>query len=412
MPTGCDPAGPHLAAGRAWFDAYDNRFGMAMLQVEGTGAVGPSCTYTMSIWAAISTSNNPNSTWQVFAFPINFGSDPTGLADFTGFGFDADGVFFSANIWNNSRSAFEYADIVGCGKQGIYGGGSIVCNGLDSFTASNGTTNIQLDTLQPVESLSTDFSPHAEYFVSTFNLDGDLSGNNCISTACSGVVVWSWSDPANISGSGNVFSAFTIPTVHSYVEPPWATESTCKGPGGCLDTGSVEISSMPIYRSGHIYFAHETGVLNASTQLVVGIQWFDLVPSLATGWPTKLAGVTEYQEGLLNGKNNFLSCVDPVIMPDLDNDLILGYDYMGDTVNPSVNFTFRRVTDPLGTITGGLGITAVQGTTVYPQGAWGDWSSMSYPAPYQDFIWMVGIYSTGTPDWSTELMKFRFNLNG
>ncbi len=228
-------------------------------------------------------------------------------------------------------------------------------------------------------------------------------------------MVWSWTDPANISGSGDILSGLIIGTLHSYSIPPNADQPSCTGGSDCLFDGFTGITGTPTYHAGHIYAAHETGVTNGASQLVSGIQWFDLQPELTTGWPAEINGLTEDQDGLLNAKNNFLSLINPVIMPDLDNDLILGYDYTGDTQFPSINYTSRRATDQPGVLPGGLGIVEQAGTASTTDTAgWGLYSSMSYPATYQDFIWFTSAYASSatTPDWSTELIKLRFNLDG
>jgi hypothetical protein len=421
LPSGCDTNGPYLFQARAWFDTYDNRFGVAMLQLEGAGGAGvPNCSFNTTEWVAVSNTNNPSGTWRVFSYAMNLtGGDPTGWAYLNEFGFDADGLFFSANIMGQSTTkfSFEYAEMIGCGKQAIYDGGTIVCNSYLGMGANNvNNTYDYFDSVQPVESLSTNFSPHAEYFVNTFDFNGDLQAHDCVAIACSGVAVWSWSDPANTSGSGNLLAGLLVSTAHSYVDPPPADQpqNGCTGGNGCLFTYYTGITGTPTYHAGHIFAAHETGVTNASSQFVPGIQWLDIVPTLTSGWPTSIDGVTEDQDGLLNGKNNWLACVNPVIMPDQDNDLILGFGYVGDTQFPSLNFTFRRVTDTPGTLPGGLGIIATAGTAVTNQGSLGMWSAMSYPAPYQDFIWLTGEYVTSTSGaiWNTELVKLRFNLNG
>lgn len=396
-----------MSTPRAWFDAYDNRFAVAIEQIEGALGIDPSCSNTNLYWIAVSNTSNPSGTWRVLALNMEFGPDGSGVADFTQFGFNAQGIFVSANVFNNTPSMnFDYAEIVGCPKQAFYNGGTINCNGGSDFTVSG----VVVDTLEPVESLSTDFSPHAEYFVNTFNFNGDPSSHNCMSTACSGVEVWAWSDLATMNASS--MTGEFVSTAHTYLQPPGADQPRCTGGHDCLVSDGPGIDSTPVYHAGHIFAVQETGVTNSSSQFVTGIQWFDLVPTLAPGFPTSITGLTEGQDGLLSGSNNFLSTIEPVIMPDLDNDLIIGYVYTGDTVFPSINFTFRRVSDPPSTLPGGLGIVEVAGTASSMDLAWGSYSSMSYPAPYQDFIWLAGEYSPTGNDWATELIKLRFNLNG
>ena len=177
--------------------------------------------------------------------------------------------------------------------------------------------------------------------------------------------------------------------------------------------GTPGVSATPTYHAGHIYAAHVTDVVNGASQQVPGIQWIDIVPSLSTGYPASITGASVYQNGALNGsRTTSVATTFPVIMPDLDNDLILGYDYMGNS-SPASTITSRRVSDRVEYHAGGLGIVesrTARPARPIPVGV--TYEAMSYPATYQDFIWFGAQYSGGASDWQTELIKFRFNLNG
>ncbi len=127
LPSSCDPKGPFLFYSGAWFDAYDNRFGVAMLQVEDADGIATGCTEVTTAWIATSETNNPSGTWRIFSFNMNFGPDSTAWAQTLQFGFDADGLFFSSNMDLQGSITFEYSEVVGCGKQGVYNG-LPVCN--------------------------------------------------------------------------------------------------------------------------------------------------------------------------------------------------------------------------------------------------------------------------------------------
>lgn len=423
-PAGCDSgAGAFMSDPRAWYDPYDNRFGVAMLEIEGAFGVNSSCTEVTRYWVAVSNTPNPTGTWTIFAINMNIGGN-TDAADFTQFGFNGDGIYVSANMFNQAGTSYQYAEIIGCGKLQAYHGTSPTCNGYYSL-AVTGAVTIQLDTVQPVAvPMSADNSPQAEFFVASYNMYGDLSGNNCSTTACNGAAILAWSDPANLTGSGNKLSFAFTGTTHSYVYPPAADQPGCTGGAGCIDTGDLRVSSTPVYHAGHIFAAHSIGVTNGSGQFVSGIQWWDFQVSLNNGYPTTIAGASLAQDGLLNAGSNYTSLSYPVVMPDLDNDLIMGYDYMGDTIYPSINVTNRRVTSAPSTLPGGLGIVQVAGTTnltAFGTTActnanicrYGDYEAMSYSAPYQDFIWFASQYPNPTNgDWNTKVMRLKMNLNG
>ncbi|WIG59292.1 MAG: hypothetical protein OJF49_002039 [Ktedonobacterales bacterium] len=405
-PGACDPNGAFVSDPRLWWDSYDNRWVAAILQVEG--AWGISCPFQTTYWVAASMSPNPSGTWNVFAINMAFGSDSTGAADFTQIGVNGDGIYVSANVFNNAGSAYDYAEIVGCGKTKIYQGYAPTCNAWYNLTAGGAL----LDTVQPSGNTSTDFGPRTEYFVSSFS-GPDANGHDCFSTACNGVAVFSWSDPANTTGSGNKFSGVWIPTAHNYIAPPGADQPSCTAGGGCVDGGDLRVSATAVYHAGHVFAAHVTGITNGASQFVPGIQWWDIVPTLNPGYPTTMTGASLAQDGLLNANSNYTALTYPAMMVTADNDIIMGYDYMGDTIYPSINFTSRRQSDPASVMTGGLGIIAVSGTVSTSNTRWGDYEAMSYTAPYQDFIWFSAQYANPSAggDWITSVMRLRLNIN-
>lgn len=411
LPANCDTHGPFMSDPRAWYDPFANRWGEAMLQVENAFGVGAGCNFQTLYWVATSMTPNPNGVWRVFALNMAFGSDATGAADFTQFGFNGDGIYVSANMFNQAGTAYDYAEVVGCGKKAIYGGVGFGCGAWFNFT-DNG---VKIDTLNPVQTpMSADNAPHTEFFVSSFN-SPDPFGHDCVTAACHGATIWSLSDPGNTTGVGNVINGVFVDT-NIYVEPPAAHQPSCPSSGGsgCVDGGDNRIGATPVYHAGHIFAAHVTGFINASSQLVPAIQWWDFTPSLATGYPTHLTGATEAQDNYLAASSGFTALTYPVIYPDIDNDFILGYDYMGDSIFPSINYTSRRVTDTPNVMTGGLGIIAVGGTMSTPNTRWGDFEAMSYTAPYQDFIWFASQYPNPAigGQWGTYIMRLQLTMRG
>jgi hypothetical protein len=171
------------------------------------------------------------------------------------------------------------------------------------------------------------------------------------------------------------------------------------------------VSGTPVFHAGHIFAAHATGLINGAGQFVAGIEWWDYAVTTANGYPTRITSVAAAQDGLLNASTGFLSLTYPVLMVDSENDVILGYDYMGDTVFPSINVTSRRVTSAPSTLSG-LGFIAVGGTASTTNTRWGDFEAMSYPATYQDFVWFASQYSNATGDWSTKVMRLKLALKG
>src|SRR5579859_1007216 len=273
-PSGCDPAGPFLSDPRSWYDPYQNRWGEAELQVEGAFGLN-ACSFQTLYWIAVSQTLNPNGAWTVFAINMAFGSDSTAAADYTQFGFNGDGIYVSANMFNNAGTAYDYAEVAGCSKIFLYFGGTQKCNGWFNLTAGG----VALDTVNPVQMpVNTDHGPHSEFFVSSFT-QPDPFGNNCVTTACHGATIWSWSDPGNVTGHGNIFGGAFVDT-KTYLEPPGADQPSCTGGAGCVESLDNRVSATPIYHAGHIFAAHVTGITNGAKQFVPGIQWWDFAPTL------------------------------------------------------------------------------------------------------------------------------------
>ncbi|WIG59293.1 MAG: hypothetical protein OJF49_002040 [Ktedonobacterales bacterium] len=410
-PGACDTNGPFLSDPRLWWDAYDNRFVAAELQVEGAFGLN-ACPFSTLYWIAVSMSPNPSGSWSVFAINMAIGSDPTGAADYTQLGVSPDGIYVSANMFNQAGSAYDYAETIGCGPKtspagGIYQGfkpgqAAVKCQGYYNWTAGS----VVLDTLNPTGTVGSDNSPRAEYFVGSFN-SPDAAGHDCVTTACNGVVVLSMSNPAGAFPWGGA----VIATAHNYLEPPGADQPSCTGGAGCVESLDLRVSATPVYHAGHIFAAHVTGITNGASQFVPGVQWWDLVPTLSAGYPAVLTGLSLAQDGLLNASSNFTALTFPVMMPTIDNDVILGYDYMGDVNFPSINFTDRRQGDPPSTMNG-LGIIAVASTVSTNNGRWGDYEAMSYTASYQDTIWFSSQYANAAAggDWITSIMRLSCGL--
>jgi hypothetical protein len=121
-------------------------------------------------------------------------------------------------MFNRAGSGFESAKVVGCGKSRLYHGLPPVCNSYTDLSATRGGTTVLLDTVNPVVTpFNADNGPQAEFFVSSFNINGDVFGHDCSTTACSGAAIFAWSDPANTTGGGNKLTGILAPTSHSYI---------------------------------------------------------------------------------------------------------------------------------------------------------------------------------------------------
>src|ERR1700694_355421 len=278
----CDPNGPFLSDPRAFYDPKDGRFWVAELQVEGAFGLN-SCPEKTLYWIAVSKTNNPNGVWNVYAFnmAINVSkSCATCAADYTQFGFDQTAIYFSGNMFDQAGTVYNYAESFSALKSTMEAGSPVTAYGFFNFTANG----VLLDTVQPVENEAAT-GPGVGLLINSFNINGDGT-HNCVSTACSGLVVWAIKNPgqSTASASGVVVSSST------YISPPMADEPGCTG---CIETLDTRISGTPVYQNGLISFALETGA-NNGTQVVPTIFWGQIKPTISGG---VITGATVTQSG-------------------------------------------------------------------------------------------------------------------
>src|SRR3954451_7844145 len=97
---------------------------------------------------------------------------------------------------------------------------------------------------------------------------------------------------------------------------------------------------------------------------------------------------------------------------DHNGDIGLGFSLSGSTLYPSVHYTGRLTTDPLGQMTQGEG-SIIDGTGSQLQGSrsrnrWGDYSSMVVDPTDDCTMWYVNQYlpANGASNWHTRIGSF------
>jgi hypothetical protein len=91
-------------------------------------------------------------------------------------------------------------------------------------------------------------------------------------------------------------------------------------------------------------------------------------------------------------------------------DIALGYSVSSTTTYPSIRFTGRLATDPLGEMTRGEGeIIAGSGYQNHTSGRWGDYSSMSVDPTDDCRFWFTSEYyaTIGNAPWQTRIGTFK-----
>jgi hypothetical protein len=390
-PGTCDTHGPFLSDPRAFYDINDGRFWAATLQVEGAFGLN-SCTFQTKYWIAYSLTNSPSGKWCSYSFDMSAGT--TNAADYTQFGFDGQDVYFSGNMFDQSGSIYNYAEAYSFTKP--VKGSTSCARSLTSYGFTNLTTpdGVLADTVQPVMAETTsNNTPRGGLFISSYNIN---SGGGECSSVCNGVVVWAFANPGTPGVSLSEYETSTT----NYELAPNADEPGCSY---CIETLDTRISATPVYRNGLITFALETGANNGA-QVVPSIFWGQVTPSLDdTGHLTNLS---VSQSGYLtyggDGSASF-----GALMPDLENNLFMVFDYMDSSSNPEVTYVARRSTLQPGTFHDN-GIVLRQGDAPTIDSRWGDFEAASYDGLATDNVWFAGQYSTSNGDWSTYIGSDHF----
>ena len=191
-----------------------------------------------------------------------------------------------------------------------------------------------------------------------------------------------------------------------------AFTAACRGGGACIPqpNTSQKLDSLAdrlMYRLAYRNFgAFESLVVNHSVTAGSGrakttsVRWYEL--RNPNGTPTV------YQQGTLtvDGTSRWMGSI---AMDKLGN-MALGYSASSSSLFPSIRYTGRLATDPLGTMQSENTIQAGAGSQLRNLNRWGDYSSMAVDPGDDCTFWYTTEYlkSSGTFNWSTRIASFKF----
>ncbi|MCB9135041.1 MAG: proprotein convertase P-domain-containing protein [Anaerolineales bacterium] len=132
-----------------------------------------------------------------------------------------------------------------------------------------------------------------------------------------------------------------------------------------------------------------------------GVRWFELRKQGANPWGL-------YQEGTFapDAHSRWMGA----IAMDGSGNIAVGYNISSSTLFPSLRYTGRLESDPLGTMPQGEGIL-VNGTASNGSNRYGDYASMSVDPVDDCTFWFTGEYNS-TSTWSTRIGAFKFDQCG
>jgi hypothetical protein len=212
---------------------------------------------------------------------------------------------------------------------------------------------------------------------------------------------------------------FTNPTPSDFTELPYvpsvdgfdstmcgAYQASCipqpkKGGGERLDP----LDELQMYRAQYRHFGSHDALLISTTvdatgNNTAGVRWAELRNS-GSAW-------TVYQEGtyaLDDGENRWMGSA----AMNGQGDIAVGYSVSSGSTYPSIRYTTRQATAPLGLLTGGeVEIVAGAGSQATSYNRWGDYSSMSVDPLDDCTFWYTQEYyaNTGSFDFKTRIAAF------
>ncbi len=344
-------------------------------------------------WEAVSQTSNPNGKWNVYAFNMQISKGKsacsTCAADYTEFGFDQNAIYYSANMFNQAGSAYVYAETFSVNKAAMEAGSKVTAYGFYNLKANG----VNVDTVQPVEN-EAKTGPGVGLLVDSFNMDGDGT-SNCSSTACSGIIVWAVNNPGTKNAS---LSDTVIATKKTYISPPNADDPGCSG---CIETLDTRISGTPVYQKGNITFALETGI-NNGTQVVPGIYWGQIKPTISNGMVT---GGSVVQDGYINFSGDQDASFGAVMVTPKGK-ILMVFDTMSSTIDPSILYATRTQKTPKGTFLPAKYL--FKSSTPTNNSRWGDYEATSYTGSSSNQTWFAAQYSGSNADWATYIGEVIF----
>jgi hypothetical protein len=170
-----------------------------------------------------------------------------------------------------------------------------------------------------------------------------------------------------------------------------------------------------MYRLAYRYFGdheslvvnHTVGVGNNKKNQIASVRWYELRnPAgsiMANGKPVV------YQQGTLGTSDRIHRWMGSISMDKIGN-IALGYSASSGSVEPSIRYTGRAVSDPLGVMQTEAIIKAGGGSQLSNLNRWGDYSAMSIDPVDDCTFWYTNEYlkSNGIFNWSTWIASFKF----
>ncbi len=352
------------------FDQFEQRW--FILDFAWTGTSSGS-----SYAIAVSKTSDPTGAWWLYCLQ----ADTSLMNDYPKCGIWGDGIYITANMFNFSTSAFQYAKVWALKKPDIYTGTLTVQSVTDS--------GAQAWSLLPSNARGTTAPPTgAPNYM--YSIDADEFGGG----ATDSLYVWkyavNWTTPASTTWTGPAAMPVAAYSIVSTGVPQQGT--TIK-----LDSLYGRLMYPANYRK---FATHEAVYLchAAEANSTRQIRWYEI--RIANGTSSI------FQQGTYAPDTNHRWMGS--ICADKNGNIAMGYSVSSSTMYPAIRYAGRLATDTLGQMSQGEA-TLYAGTgyqSSYTR--WGDYSSLTVdPADDETFWYTTEHYATSGTNWQTRIGSFK-----
>ncbi len=213
----------------------------------------------------------------------------------------------------------------------------------------------------------------------------------------------------HVDFANSALSTFTGPTTI----PVAAFNAACSGGGACIPQPgtSNKLDSLADRLMYRLAYRNRGGteslVVNQSVTVgtkrngITSVRWYEVRSPNATP--------TVYQQGTLGTADGVHRWMGSIAMDKAGN-MALGYSASSGSIAPSIRYTGRLVSDPLGTMQSENSILAGGGSQTGTLHRWGDYSAMTVDPVDDCTFWYTTEYlkTNGSFNWSTRIASFKY----
>lgn len=338
---------------------------------------------------AVSAGADPTLGWNRYAFLIS----NTKMNDYPKLAVWPDGYYMSVNQF--AQSTLSWA-----------GAGAVVFERERMLDPTKGTPRMIYFDLFSVNSnlggmLPSDWDGAAEPPLGAPNVFAEIDDN---SWGYSGDQIWLWKFQTTwgTSPTATFTSLATLPTAPFDSNLCGYARACIPQPGTSAKLDAL--SDRAMFRLAYRNFGtHQSMVMNHTVDTngsdLAGIRWYELRDAGA-GWSI-------YQQSTLSSSDGQHRWLGSIAMND-DGAIALAYSVSGSSVNPSLRFTSRNASDPLGQMTQPeTSIVTGSGYQTHSASRWGDYAQLTPDPVDGGSLWFTGEYtnSVSLASWRTRIAK-------